>query len=142
MAEEDAAGIALRFVLAIPTVAVGIAALVVAYRSRPAQPQAANLFAAGAVVTIAWTALEYAIYDWPNLSLMLEDAGLGFDVSFTLFWGLEQAAHCLALLLFAGAFLARRDADRPPAADSRDRFDASWEDRRDDPFADDFRDAR
>ena len=105
---DETTGHVLRLIFAIPTVAVGIAALALAWRSRRAGGLRAGLFAAGAATLLGWIALEYAIYDWPDLNYSLtEHLGVDFEASWSFWWALEQAAHTLALLLFAGAFLTR-----------------------------------
>ena len=105
---EDPAGLALRLLLSLPTLAVGIAAVAVALHARRRKPRSAALFAAGVAVTVGWVGLEFAAYDWPDLNGILMNNGMEWNVAFTLFWGAEQVAHTLALLLFAAAFLVER----------------------------------
>ena len=109
---DENAGHVLRLALAIPTAAVGAGALALAWRARRTRPRAAGLFAAGAAVLVGWTGLEYAIYDWPDLNTTANEVfAVDWEASWAFWWAAEQVAHVLALLLFAGAFVAADHAD-------------------------------
>ena len=94
--------------LGLPIAAVGVGALVVAFRQRRERPTAARLFAAGVVLLLGGEGVDLLLFTIFPIHEWLGPA-VDVQVGYLLVGGLRQAVNVLAALLITASVFVSDD---------------------------------